>query len=69
MVFAHRLMLIRVHQGSISVRQVLRREWGNLRAQLVGLRALRGRFSVRGYLVLFHSSLRVTLAAAGIRRR
>lgn len=63
------LVHIRVHEGSISQRRVLQREYYNLRAQLIGLRALRGRFSLRGYLVVCQSVLRVGLAALGLRRR
>jgi len=63
------LIHIRIHAGSASVRQVRTREWCNLRAQLVGLRELRGRFSGRGYLVLIQSTLRVLLACVGVRRR
>jgi len=63
------LVHIRVHDGSISQSRVLQREWYNLRAQCVGLRELRGRFSFRGYAVVCQSVLRVGLAAAGLRRR
>lgn len=57
----------RVHAGSSSSR-ALRREWNTLRAQLFGLRILRGRFTLRGYLVLVQSALRCVLAALGLRR-
>ncbi|MCW2956278.1 MAG: glycosyl transferase, family 2 [Thermoleophilia bacterium] len=48
----------RQHAGSSSAK-ALRHEWYTLRAQLFGLRALRGRLSVRGYLVVIQSALRV----------
>lgn len=61
------LLNYRVHGGAASGR-ARRREWYNLRAQLQGLRLLRGRFSPRGYAVILQSVLRVSLATVGLRR-
>lgn len=58
----------RIHAGSITQRRAVAREWHNLRAQLAGLRRLRGRFSPRGYAVIVQSLLRTLLAAIGLRR-
>jgi glycosyltransferase involved in cell wall biosynthesis len=61
------LVTYRIHAGSITQRRAVRREWYNLRAQLRGLRLLRGRFSLRGYAVIGQSVLRTALAAIGVR--
>ena len=58
------LLDYRIHAGSITARRALTREWCTLRAQLRGLRELRGRFSLRGYAVIVQSLLRVVSAAA-----
>ncbi len=62
------LLAYRIHGGSITQRRAVAREWHNLRAQLRGLRLLRGRFSARGYTKKNQSSLRTLLAAIGVRR-
>jgi hypothetical protein len=62
------LVAYRLHAGSITSSRARAREWHNLRAQLRGVRALRGRLSLRGWLVLVQSILRTLLAAAGVRR-
>jgi len=62
------LLDYRVHAGSITARGAVRREWCTLRAQLRGVRELRGRLSARGYAVLMQSGLRCALAAVGLRR-
>ena len=62
------LLAYRIHGGSITQRRAFAREWHNLRAQLRGLRLLRGRFSIRGYAVIVQSMLRTLLAAIGVRR-
>ncbi len=54
----HVVMDYRVHPGNVSGDRRLR-ERANLRAQLRGLRGMRGRFSPRGYLVLGQSVGRV----------
>lgn len=58
----------RIHSGSITARRARTREWCTLRAQLTGLRVLRGRFSARGYAVVIQSTLRLLLALVGLRR-
>lgn len=62
------LLAYRIHDDSITQLRALAREWHNLRAQLRGLRMLRGRFSVRGYAVVCQSMLRTALALVGMRR-
>ncbi len=62
------LVAYRIHGGSITQRRALAREWHNLRAQLRGLRLLRGHFSARGYAVICQSMLRTLAALIGIRR-
>ncbi len=62
------LVAYRIHPGSITQRRAVRREWHLLRAQLRGVRLLRGRFSPRGYAVICQSMLRLALAALGLRR-
>lgn len=52
------LMDYRIHPGNVSG-DLRVRERANLRAQLRGLRTMRGRFSARGYLVLGQSVGRV----------
>ena len=58
------LVDVRAHTGSISrtPAQLRAREWHNLRAQLAGLRSMRGRFNLRGWLVIGQSILRVGTA-------
>lgn len=58
----------RIHGGSITAGRALLREWCTLRAQIVGLRCLRGRFTPRGYAVVMQSAIRCVLAAVGLRR-
>lgn len=62
------LVAYRIHGGSITQRRAFAREWHNLRAQLLGLVRLSGRFSPRGYAVICQSILRTALAAIGVRR-
>ncbi|MCW2922229.1 MAG: glycosyltransferase family 2 protein, partial [Thermoleophilia bacterium] len=62
------LVAYRIHGGSITQRRAFAREWHNLRAQLRGVRLLRGRFSTRGYAVVIQSALRTLLSAVGVRR-
>lgn len=62
------LLDYRVHDGSITQRRAVRREWCTLRAQLRGLVELRGRFSARGYAVVVQSTLRLLAALVGLRR-
>lgn len=62
------LVAYRIHPGSITQRRAVAREWHNLRAQVRGWRLLRGRLSLRGYLVIGQSKLRVLLALLGLRR-
>lgn len=62
------LLDYRVHDGSITQRRAVRREWCTLRAQLRGLVELRGRFSARGYAVVVQSVLRLLAAVVGLRR-
>lgn len=62
------LVAYRIHGGSITQRRAIAREWYLLRAQLRGLRLLRGRFSARGYAVVCQSLLRTLLAVIGARR-
>jgi len=62
------LLDYRVHAGSITARRARTREWCTLRAQLRGLRELRGRFSARGYAVIAQSAVRLVLATVGLRR-
>ena len=58
----------RIHAGSITARRARTREWCTLRAQLTGVRELRGRLSPRGYAVIVQSALRLVLASIGLRR-
>jgi glycosyltransferase involved in cell wall biosynthesis len=58
----------RLHAASVTRTRARAREWHNLRAQLAGLVALRGRFTPRGYAVLVQSVLRTAMAAIGVRR-
>ncbi|MBC7460236.1 MAG: glycosyltransferase family 2 protein, partial [Thermoleophilia bacterium] len=51
----------RVHAGSITARRAVTREWCTPRAQLRGVRELRGRLSARGYAVIVQSAARVVL--------
>ncbi len=54
----------RIHPGNVSAQRRIR-ERANLRAQLRGLRSMRGRFSPRGYLVLGQSFGRVIASGIG----
>lgn len=58
----------RIHAGSITASRARLRESCTLRAQLAGLRQLRGRFTARGYAVIVQSALRLALATLGLRR-
>jgi glycosyltransferase involved in cell wall biosynthesis len=62
------LLDYRIHAGSITARRARTREWCTLRAQLRGLRELRGRLSPRGYAVVAQSGLRLLAALVGLRR-
>ena len=53
------LLHYRLHPGGITSQDVAARERTLLRAQLAGLRVLRGRFSPRGYAVLVQTTLRL----------
>lgn len=62
------LLDYRIHAGSITAARARTREWCTLRAQLRGLRELRGRYSARGYAVIAQTVLRLLLALVGLRR-
>jgi glycosyltransferase involved in cell wall biosynthesis len=57
------LVHYRIHPGGITSQDIALRERKLLRAQLAGLRVLRGRFSPRGYAVLVQTTLRLGRAA------
>lgn len=53
----------RTHEGSITAHRPPSHQWLRVRAQLRGLISLKGRFSLRGYMVIGQSLLRLTVDA------